>query len=115
MIPVYYPAGTTVYVLETIRTRVFVWTHFHLELLIFGGNVVSFSIFEREEAQKLELQLKKEWVSKLKDFKQAMFGEYVCNVNTLKRDRFFDIPIPASKATPYNPKLTTLGRSLAMH
>jgi hypothetical protein len=46
-------------------------------------------------------------------FKQAMFGEYVCNVNTLKRDRFFDIPIPASKATPYNPELSTLG-SLAM-
>jgi hypothetical protein len=55
MIPVYYPAGTPVYVLETTRTRVFVWTHFHLELLIFGGNVESFSIFEREEAQKLEL------------------------------------------------------------
>jgi hypothetical protein len=65
------------------------------------------------EAQKLELQLKKESASKLKDFKQTMFGEYVCNVNILKRDRFFDIPISASKATPYNPERSTLG-SLAM-
>jgi hypothetical protein len=71
---------------------------------------------EREkwlETQKLDLQLRKERATKLKDFKQHQFGEYVCHVNLLKRDRYFDHPLPASYATPYSPKLSSLG-SLAM-
>jgi hypothetical protein len=71
---------------------------------------------EREkwlEAQKLDLQLRKERATKLKDFKQHQFGEYVCHVNLLKRDRFFDCPMPESYATPYSPKPSSLG-SLAM-
>eukprot|EP00804_Cyclotella_cryptica_P003215 CCRYP_010465-RB/>CCRYP_010465-RB protein AED:0.11 eAED:0.11 QI:193/1/1/1/0.61/0.57/14/6319/1145 len=65
------------------------------------------------EAQILEAQLRKERATKLKDFKQYLFGEFVCHVNVLKRDRFFDVPLPASSAAPYSPKLSSLG-SLAM-
>jgi hypothetical protein len=65
------------------------------------------------KAQKLDLQLRNERATKLKDFKQHMFGEYVCHVNLLKRDRFFDCPLPASSAVPYSPARSTLG-SLAM-
>lgn len=65
------------------------------------------------ETQKLDLQLRKERATKLKDFKQHHFGEYVCHVNLLKRDRFFDCPLPTSYASPYNPARSTLG-SLAM-
>lgn len=65
------------------------------------------------EAQKLEAQLRKERAAKLKDFKQYLFGEFVCHVNVLKRDRYFDAPLPASCAVPYSPKFSSLG-TLAM-
>jgi hypothetical protein len=65
------------------------------------------------QAQKLDLQLKKERATKLKDFKQHQFGQYVCHVNILKKDRFFDYPLPASSATPFQPTPSSLG-SLAM-
>lgn len=65
------------------------------------------------ESQKLDLQLRKERATKLKDFKQHQFGDFVCHVNLLKRDRFFDCPLPTSYAEPYKPLPSSLG-SLAM-
>ena len=63
--------------------------------------------------QILEAQIAREKASKLKDFKQYMFGEFVSRVNILKLDRYYDIPLPASSASKYNPKSYTLGE-LAM-
>ena len=65
------------------------------------------------ECQMIEVQITKEKASKLKDFKQYMFGDFVSKVNILKLDRYHDIPLPASSATPYSPKKLSLGE-LAM-
>jgi hypothetical protein len=64
--------------------------------------------FEREKKlkqHKKETQLKREKASKLRDFKQYMFGEHICRVNILKKDRYYDIPLlETSSATPYTTK-----------
>lgn len=62
---------------------------------------------EREKKlkqHKKETQLKREKASKLRDFKQYMFGEHICRVNILKKDRYYDIPLETSSATPYSTK-----------
>lgn len=62
---------------------------------------------EREKKlkqHKKETQLKREKASKLRDFKQYMFGEHICRVNILKKDRYYDIPLETSSATPYTTK-----------
>lgn len=64
---------------------------------------------EREKKlkqHKKETQLKREKASKLRDFKQYMFGEHICRVNILKKDRYYDIPLETSSATPYSTKDT---------
>ena len=65
------------------------------------------------ETQKLDLHLKNERARKLKDFKEQRFGKCIAHVNLLKRDRFYDIPLPASYAFPYVQKRSSLG-SLAI-
>ena len=68
---------------------------------------------KRLDEQKLEAQIARERASKLRDFKQYMFGEHICRVNILKKDRYYDLPLPSSSATLYNPKSKSLGE-LAM-
>ena len=68
---------------------------------------------KRLDKQKLEAQVAREKASKLRDFKQYMFGELICRVNILKKDRYYDLPLPASSATMFNPKAKSLGE-LAM-
>lgn len=67
----------------------------------------------RLEKQKLEAQLVREKSTKLKDFKQYMFGEHICKVNILKKDRYYDLPLPTSSSVKFNPKSQSLGE-LAM-
>ena len=67
---------------------------------------------EREKKlkqHKQETQLKREKAGKLRDFKQYMFGDHICRVNTLKKDRYYDIPLETSSATPYLTKRKSLG------
>mmetsp|Transcript_11555 Transcript_11555/g.25337 ORF Transcript_11555/g.25337 Transcript_11555/m.25337 type:complete len:715 (+) Transcript_11555:140-2284(+) len=68
---------------------------------------------KRLEKQKLDAQIAREKASKLRDFKQYMFGERICKVNILKNDRYYDLPLPSSSSTLYNPKSKSLGE-LAM-
>jgi len=65
------------------------------------------------DKQKEEAQLAREKASKLRDFKQYMFGQRICRVNILKKDRYYDVPLPTSSASVYNPKSKSLGE-LAM-
>lgn len=65
------------------------------------------------EKQKVEAQIARENATKLRDFKQYMFGRHICKVNILKKDRYYDLPLPNSSSTLYNPKSKTLGE-LAM-
>ena len=65
------------------------------------------------EQQKLEALIVRENVAKLRDFKQYMFGQHIIQVNTLKKDRYYDIPLPSSTSTPYDPESKSLGE-LAM-
>jgi hypothetical protein len=67
---------------------------------------------EREKKikqHKQETQLKREKASKLRDFKQYMFGERICRVNILKKDRYYDLPLDSSRATPYSTMRKSLG------
>jgi hypothetical protein len=69
---------------------------------------------EREKRRMLlsaavkEARIKRENVSKLKAMKQYMFGRFITRVPVLKEDRYSDIPLPDSSATPYRPKPTPL-------
>ncbi|KAL7431683.1 hypothetical protein ACHAXH_003556 [Discostella pseudostelligera] len=65
------------------------------------------------DQQKLEALIVRENVAKLRDFKQYMFGQHIIQVNTLKKDRYYDIPLPSSTSTPYYPGSKSLGE-LAM-
>ena len=58
------------------------------------------------EKQKLEAQIAREKASKLRDFKQYMFGQHICKVNILKKDRYYDIPLSSSSATLYKESKT---------
>ena len=68
---------------------------------------------KRLDKQKLDAQVGREKSAKLRDFKQYMFGEHICSVNILKKDRYYDVPLPSSSAEIYNPKSKSLGE-LAM-
>jgi hypothetical protein len=65
------------------------------------------------DQQKLEALIVRENVAKLRDFKQYMFGQHIIQVNTLKKDRYYDIPLPSSTSTPYDPGSKSVGE-LAM-
>lgn len=69
-------------------------------------------LLEREKKlkkHKEEIQLKREKVGKLRDFKSYMFGNHICRVNILKQDRYYDIPLNSSSATPCLTKKKSLG------
>jgi len=71
---------------------------------------------ERQQYQAdqiLEAQILRENNTKLRDFKQYMFGNYITKVNIMKKDRFIDKPLSVSSAVVYNPEAKTLG-ALAM-
>jgi hypothetical protein len=59
--------------------------------------------------QLLQAQIVKENNTKLKDFKQYMFGKYITKVNIMKKDRFIDEPLSESSAVVYNPNVKSLG------
>ena len=59
--------------------------------------------------QLFQAQVARESNTKLKDFKQYMFGKYITKVNIAKRDRFVDKPLPESSAVVYNPGVKSLG------
>lgn len=50
-----------------------------------------------------EARMKREDASKLKAMKKHMFGKYITRVPILKEDRYRDMPLPESSATPYRP------------
>ena len=67
---------------------------------------------EREKKLKQhrqETQLKREKAGKLRDFKQYMFGEHICRVNILKKDRYYDLPLDSSSAIPHATMRKSLG------
>lgn len=67
---------------------------------------------EREKKikqHKQETQLKREKAGKLRDFKQYMFGQHICRVNILKKDRYYDLPLDTSSAAPYSTMRKSLG------
>lgn len=55
----------------------------------------------------------RENAAKIKDMKQLLFGKFAMKVPILKTDRFHDIPLAQSSATPYEHKALTLAE-LAM-
>lgn len=63
----------------------------------------------KREKKKQEAQLKLEKVTKLWDFKQYMFGEKSLRVNILKSDRYYDMPLDSSSATPCSTIRKSLG------
>jgi len=63
--------------------------------------------------QLLQAQIVRESNTKLKDFKQYMFGKFITKVNIMKKDRFYDKPLSESSAVVYNPEVQSLG-ALAM-
>jgi hypothetical protein len=65
------------------------------------------------ERQKHDALVAREKTVKLRDFKQYLFGRHICKVNILKKDRYYDIPLPSSSATLYDPKSMSLAE-LAM-
>ena len=52
------------------------------------------------DQQKLEALNVRENVANLRYFKHYMFGRHIIQVNTLKKDRYYDIPLPSSTSTP---------------
>jgi hypothetical protein len=60
-----------------------------------------------------EARVKREEAAKLKAMKKKMFGKFITRVPVLKEDRYRDIPLPDSMATPYRPELLPLSE-LAM-
>jgi len=70
----------------------------------------------RKEATELaakNARIKREDATKLKVMKKYRFGKFISKVPILKMDRFPDIPLPNSSATPYKPKPVTIAE-LAM-
>ena len=67
----------------------------------------------RVDKQKLNAQIAREKASKLRDFKQHMFGQHMCKVNVLKKDIYYDVPLPTSSAAFHHPDSKSLGE-LAM-
>lgn len=59
---------------------------------------------ERTRAAALEAKIAREDAKKLKDMKKYMFGKFITHVSVLKLDRFRDVPLPCSSATPCDQK-----------
>lgn len=55
-----------------------------------------------------ENRIKKEKAAKLRDMKKYMFGKFITRVPVLKEDRYRDVPLPGSSATPYKHALLPL-------
>lgn len=53
-------------------------------------------------------RIKKEKAAKLRDMKKYMFGKFITRVPVLKEDRYRDMPLPGSSATPYKHELLPL-------
>ena len=68
---------------------------------------------EKFVMSKSALRVKRENAQKLKKMKAYMFGKFSLEVPIIKEDRYPDVPLPESKATPYNAKERTLAE-LAM-
>lgn len=62
---------------------------------------------------KSEMRVRKENAKKMKTMKKHMFGKYSVSIPTLKLERYADIPLPESFATPYQTKELSLAE-LAM-
>jgi hypothetical protein len=60
-----------------------------------------------------EARVKREDAAKLKAMKKHMFGKYITRVPILKEDRYRDMPLPESTATPFRPTPISLSE-LAM-
>jgi hypothetical protein len=76
-------------------------------------NTLQLTMYNWLEKAKQESQLAKEKMHKMRDFKKFMFGKHSMTVNILKKDRFYDIPLPSSSATVYVQKPISIGE-LAM-
>jgi len=112
-------------------SRIFVWTIFGpwMKLL----DIYYFSLIKpesdeerqfREQAQKLkeslstkeaviEARLLRENTKKMRDMQKYMFGRYALRIPVIKQDRYADMPLGESFATPYKEKDFTLAQ-LAM-
>ncbi len=112
-------------------SRIFVWTIFGpwMKLVdIFYVSLIEPETDEQRErrknaeklAQKLthtetviQARITRENTAKLKSMKQYMFGKYALRIPILKQDRYQDVPLAESFATPYREKNFSLG-GLAM-
>lgn len=112
-------------------SRVFAWTLFGPWMKL--ADIYYFSLLEPEteeqrqrrmQAERLatklthidavtEARIQRENISKLKAMKKYMFGKFALRIPVLKQDRFFDIPLAESFATPYEEKDLSLA-ALAM-
>lgn len=69
---------------------------------------------ENNASSIIQTRIELEEKAKLRAMKEYMFGKYVVRVPILKEDRYRDVPLPESWATPYQPPLVPLSE-LAMH
>jgi len=67
-----------------------------------------FTLRQINKVALLEARIRKEEAIKQKDMKRIFFGKYVTRVPVLKEDRYRDVPLPQSQATPYIPPRRTL-------
>jgi len=112
-------------------SRVIVWTVFGPWMKLVDMFYISRTKPETEEERKLREEAEKikrklanteaanqarqirENTKKMKVMKKYMFGKYAMRVPILKQDRYLDVPLPESSATPYKEKEFTLAE-LAM-
>jgi len=106
-------------------SRMFVWTFFGpwMKLLDiysykFTDLIGDEDIWEqvqavRSQEAKSAMRVRKENAKKMKAMKEHVFGKYSVSIPMLKLDRYADIPLPESYATPYKAKELTLAE-LAM-
>jgi len=109
-------------------SRIFAWTFFGPWMKLV--DIYYFSLTGKEEteeqrqrrlqAEKLagkltrseyvnKARIERENVSKLKAMKRYMFGSYAVRIPVIKQDRYADIPLAESFATPYREKEFSLG------
>jgi len=106
-------------------SRMFVWTFFGpwMKLLdIYSYKIKDLigdeDVWEQMQAvrnkdAKSDMRVRKEDAKKMQTMKEHMFGKYSVSIPVLKLDRYADIPLPESSATPYQAKELTLAE-LAM-
>jgi hypothetical protein len=113
-------------------SRIIVWTLCGpwmrlVDIFVFSKEVLPESEEEkkmRENAEKIKRKLAtteaanqarqvRESTTKMKVMKKYMFGKFAMRVPVIKQDRYADIPLPESSATPYKEKELTLAE-LAM-